>query len=146
MEQEPTSQQNYAQKLHSKLQWAFQKAQENNKRESECHKRYYDQKMRCMKLEPDDLVMVRVNALTGDHKIADQWEDIPHRVIDQLGNQPVFKVQPITAISDSNIRVLHRNMLFPLKTSEKSNLKKPENAESIALMKANVLMDIYFNN
>ena len=70
-EQEPTSQQNYAQKLHSKLQWAFQKAQDNNKRESECHKRYYDQKMRCMKLEPDDLVMVRVKALTGDHKITD---------------------------------------------------------------------------
>ena len=47
-------------------------------RESECHKRYYDQKMRCMKLEPDNLVMVRVKALTGDHKIADQWEDILH--------------------------------------------------------------------
>ena len=28
MEQELTSQQNYAQKLHSKLQWAYQKAQE----------------------------------------------------------------------------------------------------------------------
>ena len=34
--------------------------------------------MRCMKLKPDDLVMVRVKALTGDHKIADQWEDTPH--------------------------------------------------------------------
>ena len=64
---------------------------------------------------------------------------------DQLGDQPVFKVQPITAISDSNIRVLHRNMLFPLKTSEKSSLKEPENTQSIALMKANMLMDIYFN-
>ena len=32
MEQEPTSQQNYVQKLHSRLQWAYQKAQENNKR------------------------------------------------------------------------------------------------------------------
>ena len=103
------------------------KAQENNKKESECHKKYYDQKMRCMKLEPDDLVMVRVKALTGNHKIADRWEDIPHRVIDQLGDQPVFKVQVITAISDNDIRVLHRNMLFPLKTSEKSNLKEPEN-------------------
>ena len=102
--------------------------------------------MRCMKLEPDDIVMVRVKALTGDHKIADQWEDIPHWVIDQLGDQPVFKVQPITAISDSDIRVLHRNMLFPLKTNEKSSLKEPENAQSIALMKANMLMDIYFND
>ena len=67
--------------------------------------------------------MVRVKALTGDHKIADQWEDIPHRVIDQLGDQPVFKVQPITAISDSSIRVLHRNMLFPLKKVKNLILK-----------------------
>ena len=58
-------------KFHSKLQWAYQKAQDNNKRESECQERYYDQRMRCMKLKPDDLVMVRVKALTGDHKIAD---------------------------------------------------------------------------
>ena len=71
MEQEPTSQQNYAQKLYSRLQWAYQKAQENSKKESECHKKYYDQRMRCMKLRPDDLVMVRMKALTGYHKIAD---------------------------------------------------------------------------
>ena len=58
MEEKQTSHQNYAQKLHSKLQWAHQKAQENNKIESEHHKQYYDQKMRCMKLKPDDLVMV----------------------------------------------------------------------------------------
>ena len=71
MEQEPTSQQNYAQKLYFRLQWAYQKAQENSKNKSECHKKYHDQRMRCMKLGPDDLVMVRVKALTGNHKIAD---------------------------------------------------------------------------
>ena len=71
MEQEPTSQQNYAQKLYSRLQWAYQKAQENSKKESECHKKYYDQRMRCMKLKPDDQVMVRMKALTGNHKIPD---------------------------------------------------------------------------
>ena len=38
VEQKQTSHQNYAQKLYSKLQWAYQKAQENNKKESECHK------------------------------------------------------------------------------------------------------------
>ena len=67
-------------------------------------------------------------------------------MINQLGDQPVFKVQPITAIADSNIRVLHRNMLFPLKTSEKPSLKEPEKVQKIVLMKANVLMDIYFND
>ena len=71
IEQEPLTQQHYAQKLYSKLQWTYQKAQESNRKESECHRKYYDQMMRCMKLEPDDLVMVRVKALTGDHKIAD---------------------------------------------------------------------------
>ena len=42
VEQEQTSHQNYAQKLHSKLQWAYQRAQKNNKKESEHHKKYYD--------------------------------------------------------------------------------------------------------
>ena len=102
--------------------------------------------MRCMILKPDDLVMVRVKALTGDHKIADQWEDTPHQVIGQLGDQLVFKVQPINATPDNNIRVLHRNMLFPLKTSEESSPKESENAQNTALMKANLLMDIYFDN
>ena len=67
-------------------------------------------------------------------------------MIDQLDDQPVFKVRPITATSDKDIRVLHRNMLFPIKTSEKHTLTESENAQSIALMKANLLMDIYFNN
>ena len=65
MELEPTSQQNYAQKLYSRLQWAYQKVQENSKKESERHKKYYDQRVKCMKLRPDDLVRVRVKALTG---------------------------------------------------------------------------------
>ena len=38
VEQEQTSHQNYTQKLHSKLQWTYEKAQENIKKESECHK------------------------------------------------------------------------------------------------------------
>ena len=146
MKQEPTSQQNYAQKLYEKLQWAYHKAQENSKKESECHKKYYDQRMRCMKLASGDLVMVRVKALTGNHKIADRWEDIPYEVIDQLDDQPVFKVRPITASSDKDIKVLHRNMLFPIKTSGEHTLAESGNAQSIALMKANLLMDIYFND
>ena len=63
-----------------------------------------------------------------------------------MGDQPVFKVRPITTTSDKDIRVLHRNMLFPIKTSEEHTFTEPENAQSIALMKANLLMNIYFNN
>ena len=102
--------------------------------------------MRCMKLKPDDLVMVRVKALTDDYKIADWWEDTPHWVISHLGDQPVFKVQLVDVTPDNNIKVLHRNMLFPLKTSEESNVKETENEKNTALMKVNLLMDIYFDN
>ena len=35
MDQEPESYQNYAKKLQARLKWAFQKAQENNRKESE---------------------------------------------------------------------------------------------------------------
>ena len=96
--------------------------------------------MRCMKLKPDDLVMVRVKALMGDHKIANWWEDTPHQVISQLGDQPVFKVQPVSDMPDSSIRVLHRNMLFLLKTSEEPNPEESENVQNTALMKANQLV------
>ena len=69
-------------------------------------------------------------------------------MIDQLDDQPVFKVRPITATSDEDIRVLHRNrnMLFPIKTSGEHTFTDQENAQNIALMKANLLMDIYFND
>ena len=62
-------------KLQAKLEGAYQKAQENNKKESETQKRYYDQKMKCMSLKPVDLVLVHVKAPSGQHKIIDQWED-----------------------------------------------------------------------
>ena len=46
--------------------------------------------MRHLCLKPDDLVLVHANAPSGDHKIADQWEETPHQVLSQLADQPVF--------------------------------------------------------
>ena len=65
------SHQNYAKKLQARLKWAVQKAQENSQKESERHKKYYDKRMRCMSLKPDDLVLVHAKAPSGNHKIAD---------------------------------------------------------------------------
>ena len=103
-------------KLKARLEWAYQVVCENNQKESECHKKYYDQKIWCMSFRPNDLVLVCVKAPTGDHKIADQWEVIPHHVLSQLASQPIFKVQPIDAEDDENICILHRNMLFPFQS------------------------------
>ena len=74
--------------------------------------------MKCTELRPDDLVRVRIKALEGDHKIADQWES----------------------------RVLHRNILLPIKTSKEYTFKGQENVQNMALMKANLLMNIHFND
>ena len=65
VDQGQESYQNYARKLQARLKWAYQKAQENNRKESERQKRYYDQKIRCMSLKPEDIVLVHVKAPSG---------------------------------------------------------------------------------
>ena len=72
MNQGDASYQNYVNKLKARLEWDY------NQKESEHHKKYYYKKMRCMSLRIDDLVLVHVKAPSGDHKITDQWEEIPH--------------------------------------------------------------------
>ena len=44
MDQEPKSYQNYAKKLQARLKWVYQKAQGNNRKESEQQKKYCDKK------------------------------------------------------------------------------------------------------
>ena len=100
-----------------------------------------------MSLKLDDLVLVHAKAPSENHKIADWWEATPHQVLSQLDDQPVFWVQPVDAVSDENIRILHRNMLFPVQSV--TDLMDPmvENDDkNFALMKANLLMDLYLDN
>ena len=59
--------------------------------------------MRCMTLRHDDLVLVHVKVLNGDHKIAVQWEATPHHVLSQLAEQQVFQVQPVDTDDNENI-------------------------------------------
>ena len=65
-------------------------------------------------------------------------------VLSQLVDQPVFKVQPVNAEDDENIRVLHRNMLIPIQSVTEPMMKNGD--KHFALMKANLLMDLYFDN
>ena len=152
IDQEQESYQNYVKKLQARLKWAYQKAQENNRKESEWQKKYYEQKMKCMSLSPDDLVLVHVKAPSGHHKIIDQWENKLCQVLSQLDNQPVFQVQPEDAVNDENIRILHSNILFPIQTVTDQDLitttteSVNENRGHVALMKANALMNILFDN
>ena len=47
-------------------------------------------------------------------------------------------------VNDENIRVLHRNMLFPVQSVTDPMMKNDD--KHFALMKANLLMDLYFDN
>ena len=51
------------------------------------------------------------------------------------------------AVNDENIRVLHKNLLFPVQsvTDAVDPLIKNDD-KHFALMKANLLMDLYFDN
>ena len=59
--------------------------------------------MKCMRLKPEDIVLVHVKAPSGKHNIIDGWEDKQYQVQSQLDDQPVFKVQPENAVDDENI-------------------------------------------
>ena len=80
--------QNYAEKLKACLKWAYKVAKENNDREAPRHKQYYDQKFKCMKIVPGDLVLVRVKAFGPNHKIAGHWEQVPYKVLSQHKGSP----------------------------------------------------------
>ena len=103
----------YVKKLQHRLEWAYRKASDYSKKEAQRAKARYDQKVRCSKLEPGDLVLMRRKGFTVKHKIADRWENIPYKVIrDKIDGIPVFEVE---STHDQKRRVVHRNMLFPIK-------------------------------
>ena len=77
-EQGDASYQDYVKQLKARLKWAYCVDQDNNQKESECHKKYYVKRMRCISLKLDDLLLVCVKAPSRDHKIADQWEETAH--------------------------------------------------------------------
>ena len=100
-----------------------------------------------MKIEPGDLVLVRVKAFGSDHKIADRWQQTPYRVLSQLHNSLVFKVQPVDGEDENSVQILHGNMLFPFQTirTETDLEKEVKTASAVLLARANQLMEEYFN-
>ena len=52
----------FVKQLKKMLEQAFSLARETSSEQMGRYKRYFDQKHRCMKIEPGDLVMVRIKA------------------------------------------------------------------------------------
>ena len=99
------------------MKWVFKKAAEISLRESARQKRYYDKKIKCSQLKTGDLVLVQQKGFKGKHKIQDKWENTPYKVVEQKDpNLPMFLVE--NTENPTKSRVLWRNMLFPLLTSD----------------------------
>ena len=104
----------YVKMLQQCLEWAFEFAREHIEKEVGRQKLYYDRRVHCMDIIPGDIVLVRQKVFGTQHKIEDRWELPVYKVLEQCGDSPLYKVQKIGGIGGDDLRVLHRNMLYPL--------------------------------
>lgn len=101
----------YVQKLKSRLQESYKTATANADKLAQRNKQRFDTRVRETKLEVGDQVLVRNLRLRSKHKLADRWEPMVYRVLDQMGKLPVYKVRPVS--EDGPTRTLHRDLLLP---------------------------------
>ena len=107
-----SSKSRYVQKLRRRLNYAFQKASKYSEQQAQKYKSSYDKSMKGPQLQEKDVVLVKIVAHKGRHKLQDKWEPEEYVVIEQpIAGTPVYKVQPFTG---GNIRTLHRNLVLPL--------------------------------
>ena len=107
-----SSKSRYIQKLRRRLNYAFQKASKYSDQQANKYKHSYDKSVKGPQLHEHDLVLVKIVAHKGRHKLQDRFEPEEYVVIEQpIAGTPVHKVKPVNG---DNIRTLHRNLLLPL--------------------------------
>ena len=107
-----SSKSEYVQKLRRRLNYAFQKATKVANQQANKYKTSYDKSIRGPQLQEKDIVLVKIVAHKGRHKLQDKWEPEEYVVVEQpIAGTPVYRVQPVTG---GNTRALHRNLLLPL--------------------------------
>ena len=107
-----SSKSRYIQKLRRRLNYAFQKASKYSDQQASKYKHSYDKSAKGPQLHENDLVLVKIVAHKGRHKLQDKWEPEEYVVIEQpIAGTPVYKVKPVNG---DNVRTLHRNLLLPL--------------------------------
>ena len=107
-----SSKSRYIQELRRRLNYAFQKASKYSDQQAKKYKKGYDKSVKGPQLHENDLVLVKIVAHKGRHKLQDRWEPEEYVVIEQpIAGTPVYKVKPVNG---NNVRTLHRNLLLPL--------------------------------
>ena len=98
--------------------------------------------MCCQKLVIGDVVLVKEKGSSGNYNINDKWELHPYTVLEHMMDKdgqptPVYRLKEVVKSGVPCERVLHCNMLYPFQSVQDTN--------SPLLIKANILMDIYFD-
>ena len=107
-----SSKSRYVQKLRRRLNYVYKKASNYSDQQAQKYKSSYDKCIKGPQLQEKDIVLVKVVAHKGRHKLQDKWEPEEYVVIEQLiAGTPVYKVQPVNG---GNIRTLYMNLLLPL--------------------------------
>ena len=132
----------YVQKLKTRLENAFNKANEFCAKESMRSKQRFDKTAKCSKLVPGDLVLVKRKGFVSKHKIADKWENEPYEIVSQRSDGLLV----YTVVRNGRERTLHRNMLFPLGLRRDSESILPNLAEFENLENPNLAQVDNFSN
>ena len=68
-------------------------------KEASKYKSSYDKSIKGPQLQEKDLVLVKIVAHKGRHKLQDKWEPEEYVVVEQpIAGTPVYRVQPVTGI------------------------------------------------
>ena len=126
-------------KTKQKLQWAFEKAQQNIGRDMVARKKYHDKAIHCHELVEGDLVLLRDKKPGSNYKIADKWVEGIYEVVSRKENGPVFRIRTLGGGGEQTI---HRNMIHPARSIIRDDELKKEGMT--ALSKANILMNLMF--
>ena len=90
-----SSKSRYIQKLRRRLNYAFQKASKYSDQQASKYKHSYDKSVKGPQLHENDLILVKIVAHKGRHKLQDRWEPEEYVVIEQpIAGTPVYKVKP----------------------------------------------------
>ena len=83
----------YVSDMTDRLRKSYKLATKATQKAQQRQKSHYDLRSRGDKAEVDDLVLVKIVAFDGKHKLTNKWEEEPYRVLRQLNpDVPVYEV------------------------------------------------------